>query len=94
MRGISAYYYARENAELPAALITAIPGDERFDAWQAAKLAARMQAAAPRTPVLLRSDDGTLPRGDADLAEPAGRLRVREGERKARRPVDARDAHI
>ena len=51
----------------------------------------------PRAPFELEGPqhrDARCARGDADLAEPAGRLRVREGERKARRPLDARDAHI
>jgi len=79
-RGVSAYFYARENADAPAALVTAVPGDARFDSWQAAKLAARMQAANPNKAVLLKHGDRARPRSESDLADMYAFLLAQMGE--------------
>ena len=80
LRGVSPYFYARENPEAPAALVTAVPGDARFDAWQAAKLVARLQASNPARAALLKSGDGARPRSDADLADMYAFLLAQMGE--------------
>ena len=80
LRGLSAYYYVREQSEAPAALVTAVRGDASFDAWQAAKLAARMQAVNPRAVVLLRSDDASRRASDVELADTYAFLFAQMGE--------------
>ncbi len=52
---MSPYHHIRDGVKYPAALITTGINDPRVDAWQAAKMAARLQAAtASGRPVLLR----------------------------------------
>jgi len=80
LRGLSAQYYVREQAEAPATLVTAVRGDAPFDAWQAGKLAARMQAINPRALVLLRSDDALRRASDAELADIYAFLFAQMGE--------------
>jgi prolyl oligopeptidase len=69
LRGLSAQYYVREQADAPAALVIAVRGDVPFDAWQGAKLAARMQATNPRAVVMLRSDDASRRANAVELAD-------------------------
>jgi prolyl oligopeptidase len=80
LREVSAYHAVREGTPGPAALITAVHGDARVDAWQAAKLAARLQAAHPRTMVLLLGDDGSRPTHDVELADTYSFLLAQMGE--------------
>lgn len=55
---MSPYANVRNGVDYPAVLITAGINDMRVDAWQPAKLAARLQAAtASERPVLLRVDE-------------------------------------
>jgi len=54
---MSPYHHVRDGVKYPAVLVTAGSNDPRVDAWQAAKMAARLQAAtASGKPVLLRVD--------------------------------------
>jgi prolyl oligopeptidase len=54
---MSAYHWIRDGVKYPAVLITTGLNDPRVDAWQAAKMAARLQAAsASGKPILLRVD--------------------------------------
>lgn len=54
---MSAYHWVRNGTKYPAVLVTTGFNDPRVDAWQAAKMAARLQAAsASGKPVLLRVD--------------------------------------
>ncbi len=73
LRGISAYHQVKDGTPYPAVLLTAGMVDPRVEAWQPAKMAARLQAASSSgKPVLLRVD----PAGDS-----AGRARAsREAE--------------
>jgi prolyl oligopeptidase len=53
--GMSAYHWVKEGTDYPAVLLTTGLNDPRVDPWQAAKMAARLQAASPGgKPVLLR----------------------------------------
>jgi prolyl oligopeptidase len=54
---MSPYHHIRNGAKYPAVLVVTGINDPRVDAWQAAKMAARLQAAtASGKPVLLRVD--------------------------------------
>ena len=54
---MSSYHWIRDGVKYPAVLVTTGLNDPRVDAWQAAKMAARLQAAsASGKPVLLRID--------------------------------------
>ena len=54
---MSPYHHIRDGVKYPAVLVTTGINDPRVEAWQAAKLAARLQAAtASGKPVLLRVD--------------------------------------
>jgi len=54
---MSPYHHIRDGVKYPAVLVTTGINDPRVDAWQAAKMAARLQAAtASGKPVLLRVD--------------------------------------
>jgi len=54
---MSPYHHIRDGVKYPAVLVTTGINDARVDAWQAAKMAARLQAAtASGKPVLLRVD--------------------------------------
>ena len=54
---MSAYHWVKDGTKYPAVLVTTGFNDPRVDAWQAAKMAARLQAAsASGKPVLLRID--------------------------------------
>jgi prolyl oligopeptidase len=54
---MSSYHWVRDGEKYPAVLVTTGLNDPRVDAWQAAKMAARLQAAsASGKPVLLRVD--------------------------------------
>ena len=68
LRAVSAIHQLKSGAAYPAALVTAAPGEGLVEPWQAAKLAAALQAAGARS-VVLRVDDGSRPRRDADLAD-------------------------
>jgi prolyl oligopeptidase len=57
LRAMSSYHWVRDGVPYPAVLITTGANDPRVDAWQAAKMAARLQAATSSgKPVLLRID--------------------------------------
>jgi len=59
LRAISAYHQVEDGINYPAVLLTAAMQDARSGAWQAGKMAARLQAAsASGKPVLLRVDWG------------------------------------
>jgi prolyl oligopeptidase len=54
---MSAYHWIKDGTKYPAVLVTTGFNDPRVDSWQAAKMAARLQAAtASGKPVLLRID--------------------------------------
>jgi prolyl oligopeptidase len=54
---MSAYHWVKDGAKYPAVLVTTGFNDPRVDSWQAAKMAARLQAASTSgKPVLLRID--------------------------------------
>ena len=54
---MSAYHWVKDGTKYPAVLVTTGFNDPRVDSWQAAKMAARLQAAtASGRPVLLRVD--------------------------------------
>jgi prolyl oligopeptidase len=54
---MSAYHWLKDGVAYPAVLVTTGFNDTRVPAWQAAKMAARLQAASGgRKPVLLRID--------------------------------------
>jgi prolyl oligopeptidase len=54
---MSPYHHVRDGVKYPAVLVTTGINDPRVDAWQAAKMAARLQAATVSgKPVLLRID--------------------------------------
>jgi prolyl oligopeptidase len=54
---MSAYHWVKDGAKYPAVLVTTGLNDPRVDSWQAAKMAARLQAATTSgKPVLLRVD--------------------------------------
>ncbi len=53
--GMSAYHWVKDGTRYPAVLLTTGLNDPRVDPWQAAKMAARLQAANPDgAPVLVR----------------------------------------
>ena len=53
--GMSSYHWVKNGTDYPAVLLTTGLNDPRVDPWQAAKMAARLQAANPGgRPVLLR----------------------------------------
>ncbi len=52
--GMSAYHWVKDGTDYPAVLLTTGLNDPRVDPWQAAKMAARLQAAGGAKPVLLR----------------------------------------
>jgi len=53
--GMSSYHWVKDGTDYPAVLLTTGLNDPRVDPWQAAKMAARLQAANPGgRPVLLR----------------------------------------
>jgi prolyl oligopeptidase len=53
--GMSSYHWVKNGTDYPAVLLTTGLNDPRVDPWQAAKMAARLQAANPAgKPVLLR----------------------------------------
>jgi prolyl oligopeptidase len=55
---MSSYHQVKDGVPYPAVLVTTGANDPRVDAWQAAKMAARLQAATSSgKPVLLRIDD-------------------------------------
>jgi prolyl oligopeptidase len=59
LQAMSAYHWIRDGTRYPATLVTTGFNDSRVPAWQAAKMAARLQAAtASGKPVLLRIDYG------------------------------------
>jgi prolyl oligopeptidase len=59
LHAMSAYHWVKDGTRYPAALVTTGFNDSRVPAWQAAKMAARLQAAtASGKPVLLRIDYG------------------------------------
>jgi prolyl oligopeptidase len=74
---MSAYHQIRKGVRYPAVLLTAAENDRRVPLWQAAKMAARLQAAtASKKPILLRveGDAGhgvtsTKSQLDAELAD-------------------------
>ena len=54
---MSAYHHVMDRAPYPAVLVTTGINDPRVDSWQAAKMAARLQAATSSgKPILLRID--------------------------------------
>ena len=54
---MSPYHHVSDGVKYPAVLVTTGINDPRVDAWQAAKMAARLQAATTSgKPVLLRVD--------------------------------------
>ena len=54
---MSSYHWVKDGVSYPAVLVTTGANDPRVDAWQAAKMAARLQAATSSgKPVLLRID--------------------------------------
>jgi len=54
---MSAYHWVKDGTKYPAVLVTTGFNDPRVDSWQAAKMAARLQAASTSgKPVLLRID--------------------------------------
>lgn len=55
--GMSAYHHVKDGTPYPAVIVTTGINDPRVDSWQAAKMAARLQAATSSgKPVLLRID--------------------------------------
>jgi len=55
--GMSSYHHVKDGTPYPAVLVTTGINDPRVDSWQAAKMAARLQAATSSgKPVLLRID--------------------------------------
>lgn len=58
LHAMSSYHWVKDGIPYPAVLVTTGANDPRVDAWQAAKMAARLQAATSSgRPVLLRVDD-------------------------------------
>ena len=54
---MSAYHHIKDKTAYPAVLVTTGINDPRVDSWEAAKMAARLQAATSSgKPVLLRID--------------------------------------
>jgi prolyl oligopeptidase len=53
---MSAYHHVRDGVHYPAVLLSTGMRDTNVDVWQAAKMAARLQAAKTGRPVLLRVD--------------------------------------
>jgi len=57
LHAMSSYHWVKDGVPYPAVLVTTGANDPRVDAWQAAKMAARLQAATSSgKPVLLRID--------------------------------------
>jgi prolyl oligopeptidase len=57
LRAMSSYHWVKDGVPYPAVLLTTGINDPRVDAWQAGKMAARLQAATSSgNPVLLRID--------------------------------------
>jgi prolyl oligopeptidase len=57
LRRVSAYHHVKDGTAYPAVLLTTGMNDPRVEPWQAAKMAARLQAAsASGKPVLMRID--------------------------------------
>jgi prolyl oligopeptidase len=57
LHAMSPYHWVKDGVPYPAVLLTTGANDPRVDAWQAAKMAARLQAASSSgKPVLLRID--------------------------------------
>ncbi|HEX8326759.1 MAG TPA: prolyl oligopeptidase family serine peptidase [Hymenobacter sp.] len=57
LRQMSAFHHVQPNTRYPAVLLTTGTNDRRVDAWQSAKMAARLQSATTSgKPVLLRVD--------------------------------------
>jgi prolyl oligopeptidase len=57
LHAMSSYHWIKDGVAYPAVLVTTGANDPRVDAWQAAKMAARLQAASSSgKPVLLRVD--------------------------------------
>jgi prolyl oligopeptidase len=55
--GMSAYHHIKDGTPFPAVMVTTGINDPRVDSWQAAKMAARLQAATSSgKPILLRID--------------------------------------
>lgn len=55
--GMSGYHHVKDGTSYPAVMVTTGINDPRVDSWQAAKMAARLQAAtSSNKPVLLRVD--------------------------------------
>ena len=62
LRAVSAYHQVRDATAYPATLLDVTGGDARVEPWQAAKMAARLQAASSSgKPVLLRAERGASP---------------------------------
>jgi prolyl oligopeptidase len=54
---MSAYHHIKDGTPFPAVMVTTGINDPRVDSWQAAKMAARLQAATSSgKPILLRID--------------------------------------
>jgi len=75
LRRISAYHQVKDGTSYPAVLLTTGMDDPRVDPWQAAKMAARLQAAsASGKPVLVRVEwqgghDASRARREEELAD-------------------------
>jgi prolyl oligopeptidase len=75
LRRMSAYHQVKDGTAYPAVLLTTGMGDPRVDPWQAAKMAARLQAAsASGKPVLMRVEwqgglDASRARREEELAD-------------------------
>jgi prolyl oligopeptidase len=74
---MSSYHHVKEGTAYPAVLLTTGINDPRVDSWQAAKMAARLQAATSSgKPILLRVDydaghgmGSTKSQNDQELAD-------------------------
>ena len=70
LRAVSAYHQVKEGAQYPAALLIAGMHDARADPWQAAKMAARLNAAsASGKPILLRIEPDSGPQHEQRIQE-------------------------
>ena len=77
---MSPYAHVKDGVAYPAVLLTTGFNDPRVDAWEAAKMAARLQAASSSgRPILLRVDYGrrTRLRHDQEIGVPARRRPLR-----------------
>jgi prolyl oligopeptidase len=70
----SPYHRVREGARYPPTLITTGDQDARVDPMHARKMAARLQAASPGTPTLLRVE----PRAGHGQGKPAAKIVTEE----------------